>query len=35
MRPISPTKINIGLGRKAGRTFTKPMAPEKRQEQQY
>jgi hypothetical protein len=31
-RPISLTEISIDLGRKAGRRFTKPMAPENRQE---
>jgi hypothetical protein len=29
---ISMTEISIGLGSKAGRSFTKPMAPENRQE---
>jgi hypothetical protein len=28
-RPISPTEISIGLRRKAGRRFTKTMAPPK------
>jgi hypothetical protein len=27
-RPISSTEINTDLGRKAGRRFIKPMAPE-------
>jgi hypothetical protein len=31
-RPISQTEISIGLGWKAGRTFTKPMVPENKQE---
>jgi hypothetical protein len=31
-RPISLTEISTGLGLKAGRRFTKPMAPENRQE---
>jgi hypothetical protein len=30
-RPISLTKINTGLGLKAGRKFSKLMAPENRQ----
>jgi hypothetical protein len=30
-RPISLTETNTGLGGKAGRRFTKPMAPENRQ----
>jgi hypothetical protein len=34
-RPISSIEISIGLGGKAGRRFTKPMAPENRQEKQY
>jgi hypothetical protein len=29
------TEISIGLGGKAGRRFTKPMAPENRQKYQY
>jgi hypothetical protein len=28
----SPTEISIGLGRKSGRKFTKPVAPQNRQE---
>jgi hypothetical protein len=31
-RPISLTDISSGLGLKAGRRFTKPIAPENRQE---
>jgi hypothetical protein len=30
MRHMLLTEINTGLGLKAGRTFTKPMAPENR-----
>jgi hypothetical protein len=31
-RPISSTETSTGLGRKAGRRLTKPMAPQNRQE---
>jgi hypothetical protein len=34
-RPISSTEASTGLGQKARRIFTKPVAPENRQEKQY